>query len=459
MIDGDQIKVDKNSIDWIEAVFKERYGECIYLESDVGYIALKVVNDEKKILFNTLISSFYTNSSYYNTSVLAYTEWCSDSDSITGSISNILPAPGVSVMPPKVIEKIEDGIIIKYDIPGLTYWMLSRIEEVGRKDLDEHGRFPAISSHAFKYGYLERPIVDEWLYILGQVIQQVWTTIKIKSHRYQTMLSHDVDMPSRYGYSSLTNYILRFSADIMINKRYKAAFYSPIIKIKGKQILHSVDPMNNFDWIMDNSEEKSIKSSFYFICGKTDKYKDAEYKINDPSIRLLFNKIHKRGHEIGLHPSYNTYRDEKSFIAEADHLLRVCEEEKIKQDYWGGRMHYLRWSHPTTMRYWEAAGMTYDSTLSYADSAGFRCGTCYEYPAFDPVVKKRLNLRIRPLVAMESSVIEYMGLGISDNAKNKFLSLKNKCKSVNGCFTLLWHNSYLLREEEKKLYKIILDIQ
>jgi hypothetical protein len=49
-----------------------------------------------------------------------------------------------------------------------------RVEEIGRTDLDNHERFPATSSHAFKHGYLDRPVVDEWLHLLGQVIQRQW---------------------------------------------------------------------------------------------------------------------------------------------------------------------------------------------------------------------------------------------------------------------------------------------
>lgn len=56
--------------------------------------------------------------------------------------------------------------------------MLTRQEEVVRTDLDEHGRFQVISSHAYKQGYLERPIIDEWLEILGRLILRAWPTGK-----------------------------------------------------------------------------------------------------------------------------------------------------------------------------------------------------------------------------------------------------------------------------------------
>jgi len=46
------------------------------------------------------------------------------------------------------------------------------------------------------------------------------------------------------------------------------------------------------------------------------------------------------------------------------------------------------------LRAWADAGMDYDSTLSYADRPGFRCGTCSEYPAFDPVAGEAPTARL-----------------------------------------------------------------
>lgn len=148
---------------------------------------------------------------------------------------------------------------------------------------------------------------------------------------------------------------------------------------------------------------------------------DGDYEIDHPSIRNLMRRIHERGHEIGLHPIYNTYKDPQAIVAEAIRLKRVCNEEGIRQQAWGGRMHYLRWETPTTLFGWDEAGMSYDSTLGYADRPGFRCGTCFDFPAFDPVQKRILNLRIRPLIVMECSVIDKMYLGFSRLLKNSSL--------------------------------------
>jgi peptidoglycan/xylan/chitin deacetylase (PgdA/CDA1 family) len=209
---------------------------------------------------------------------------------------------------------------------------------------------------------------------------------------------------------------------------------------------------------MDESDRHGLTSAFYFICGRTAPGLDADYEPEHPVIRELMRRIHARGHEIGLHPSYNTYQHPEAIVAEARRLRAVTDQEGIHQAEWGGRMHFLRWEHPSTMNGWNQAGMDYDSTLSYADRPGFRCGTCFEYPAFDPVAQRALNLRIRPLIAMECTVMapRYMGLGIGEAAFAKFKELKDACRAVGGCFTLLWHNSQFDSAEERALYRDVL---
>ncbi len=44
--------------------------------------------------------------------------------------------------------------------PHIRRNRLARVEEIGRTDRDNHERFAATSSHAFKHGYLEPPAVD-----------------------------------------------------------------------------------------------------------------------------------------------------------------------------------------------------------------------------------------------------------------------------------------------------------
>src|SRR5690606_27535596 len=127
----------------------------------------------------------------------------------------------------------DNAAVIHYDILGLTYWMLTRLEEVGRIDLDNHQRFPATSSHAYQHGYLERPIVDEWLNILGQIVQRIWPQLKLKEHRFSIKVSHDVDVPSRYGFRSWSGIARAMAGDLINRGDVAGALRAPWIRLNS----------------------------------------------------------------------------------------------------------------------------------------------------------------------------------------------------------------------------------
>jgi hypothetical protein len=368
-----------------------------------------------------------------------------------------LPAPGLAEIPQPLVQPTFDGFNLGYDILGLTYWMLARCEEVNSSSelLDNHGRFPATSSHAVQHGYLERPIVDEWLAVLRQLVQRLWPLLPLQQHHFRTVVSHDVDAPSAYGFGRKRTVLRSMAARLLKHGDVAGALMAPRIRLASRRQLHPADPFNTFEWLMDQSAAAGIRSAFYFICGRTDERLDAHYEPDHPAIRALMRRIHQRGHEIGLHPSYNTCHNPSVIASEAARLQRIATDEGIQQSEWGGRMHFLRWQWPTTAHGWEQAGFHYDSTLSYADRPGFRCGTCHAYPMFDPVAQCQLRLIQRPLIVMECSIIadRYLGLGCGPAALGYMLQLKQRCRAVDGQFTLLWHNNHFKNAEDRELYR------
>ncbi|WP_421323012.1 polysaccharide deacetylase family protein [Aeromonas veronii] len=440
---------------WLETILFERFGHHFTLAQQPNTLQFYLKGSQGSITFARLQSIFHQSRSDFPCQ-----QWQASSEDFTAPIDDYILAPSLTELPSPLIEFSKQGATIHYDILGLTYWALTRLEEVGRKDLDNHQRFPAVSSHAYQHGYLERPIIDEWLMILGLVIQRVWPDIELKQHEFSIKVSHDVDSPSMYGFKPWPTIGRMMAGHLLKRRDLKAFFTAPYVKLATRSQLHPADPYNTFEWLMDISEANNIKSAFYFICGGNHSH-DADYEPEHPVIRNLMRRIHERGHEIGLHPSYGTFQQPELIKQEAERLKRICAEESIEQQLWGGRMHYLRWEQSTTMRAWAGAGMTYDSTLGYADRPGFRCGTSFEYPAFDPVAQEQLNLRIRPLVVMECTVIDavYLGLGVTDAAEEKIQQLKMRCQQVSGTFGLLWHNSYFKNSNLRNIYKNVLGSQ
>ena len=166
-------------------------------------------------------------------------------------------------------------------------------------------------------------------------------------------------------------------------------------------------------------------------------------------------KIHRRGHLIGLHGSYNSYNDYSILKDEYDRLKRVMGGANIKQDLEISRQHYLRWDSSITPNLLSKVGLKYDTTLTHAGYPGFRCGTCYEFPMYDLKNRQELGLIQRPLVVMEASVLKYLGLSYQKGA-SLIATLANECKKFNGRFSLLWHNSELENNKKRKLYSNII---
>jgi len=340
------------------------------------------------------------------------------------------------------------------DVFGSSFFMLTQYEELVLPERDEHERFPAKASLAFKEGFLERPIVDEYCEILWSCMKRLWPKLERKKRDYRLILSHDVDHPlcavRKPWYS-----VIRNSVGDMVRRKDMALAFS---RLKARAFeSYNIDPYNTFDFIMNASEQYGMKSAFYFKSGFSNNRFDVNYSLDMPWIQDLMRSIYERGHEIGLHTSYETYRDLNKTLAEFRSLLHVANKLGIVQQGWGGRQHYLRWKNPITWRIWEKVGLDYDSTLGFAEHVGFRCGTCYEFRVFDLEKRKALHLRERPLIAMDGTLFAWQYMALQpDQALKKIQHLSSICCRFNGVFTLLWHNSSLAGSWQKRMYLEIL---
>ena len=443
--------VTEAALKWLEQVLYHRFGVKWLLTRDKNRIEMHLHGHEGAIIFPELSSGLNEAKSNQE-----YTIWdCSkeDWDSVLGKP---IPAPGFCKLIYPLIEKKEKNYHIKYDILGLTYWMLARIEEIGRADLDEHERFPASSSHAFKHGYLERPVVDEWMHILGQVIKRQWPKVQLCEHEYRTIVTSDVDHPFEYT-GKAKKIIRRFAGDLIKRRSVMTALKNLVGELCVPLGFWNIDPnFKGLDFIMNQCEEKNLTAFFFFITYLTDKNFDADAGINK-NVTKLFNLIHKRGHEIGIHPGYNTYNSRKNINKTYELLVKTFRKEGINQKKIGSRQHYLRWSTTQTPQILQENNISFDATLGYADMAGFRSGTCHEYSMFDAIKQKQLSLKQKPLIVMDASIFDkkYMNMD-RENGLKHILKIKSYCEKVDGSFVLLWHNSSFFNNRDNDLFSKII---
>lgn len=325
-----------------------------------------------------------------------------------------------------------DGIVVFYaDIIAATFFMLSRWEETVVPARDEHERFPATASVAYKQGFLDRPVVDEYALILREWLKVLLPGWDPKRRSFSVKLSHDVDrirsFPNWYAA------IRTFGGDLLKRHSPRRAWQTGV----GAIFPHQNPCFKGVRFLAELSHEYGLgDDAFYFMAAGPGQF-ECSYDPASPLIRRCIEDLREQGFEIGFHAGYHTFNDPEQLAKEKARLDAVLGETR-----YGGRQHFLRFQVPHTWRHWEQVGLSYDSTMTYADHEGFRCGTCHPFRPFDVEQNRELDLWEWPLIVMDGTLHDYRGL-TPEQSEARILKLARRCKQVEGTFTLLWHNSSL----------------
>tara|TARA_R110001583_G_scaffold58103_1_gene173439 strand:+ start:12394 stop:13689 length:1296 start_codon:yes stop_codon:yes gene_type:complete len=326
----------------------------------------------------------------------------------------------------------ENEIICGIDIFASSFFMLTRWEEYVNTTRDEHDRFPALESLAFKNDFLHRPLVNEYVEMLWNMLLHLGFKEKRIEKKYELVLSHDIDFLFRGK--------VRWCYDIL--RDFKTKFNIKHTLCNIADFFSGNDPYDTFDYLMTVSENAPVKSHFYFMADNQSNYGTKFYLNNKPFLSIV-NDIKKRGHVIGFHPGYKTYQNPEIWCAE-----KLLLENKLGFPVDEGRQHFLMMNIPKTLKIWDDANMKVDSSLGYADKNGFRCGTGDEFSLFDFRRREMLRLKERPLVVMD---VTLFSLGEVGEMTTEVLNLMGVCRKYKMKFTVLFHNSSM-REEHKVIY-------
>jgi len=154
--------------------------------------------------------------------------------------------------------------------------------------------------------------------------------------------------------------------------------------------------------------------------------------------------VHESGAEIGLHTSYEA----------GIHPERIAEEKAALEEACGfpvhhNRNHYLTWREIENGWALANAGINRDSSLGYADVAGFRLGVCRPIPLFDPIKMQLFGIEEHPLIVMDCTLSNdnYMNLN-EEEAFSYCQRLINQTRKHHGEFVMLWHNTMYVPEQD-----------
>jgi hypothetical protein len=312
-------------------------------------------------------------------------------------------------------------IICNIDIFSSIFFMLTRWEEYATSTRDKHNRFPAIASLSYKNKFLNRPIVNEYIEMLWNMLKCLGISQERVINNYEVISTHDID-----HIIFKDNRLKTIIGDIINRRDIHSAYY--------RLLYRYTNPFNSFSKIIQYNMKMNISSRFYFMAGGKTNY-DCQYNLNSKYIESIIKLIKETGNIIGFHPSYSTYNNEKLWKREKESIDTIIDSNILE-----GRQHYIRFEVPNTWQIWENNKMLIDSSMSYPKHEGFRCGTGNEFNVFNILTRKRLNLKERPLILMDTTLKKYREMNYI-----KALDIVNYYKSISKKYkmpiTFVFHNS------------------
>jgi len=344
-------------------------------------------------------------------------------------------------VPSSASRRTTSGAAVDVDVWGTVFALLTGLEDRFINERDGHGRVPATSSLLHRRGMVERPVVDELVEVLWAVMSSLWPRLTRRRRQPKVSLTQDVDRLTRFGEATMVDLALAAGARLRIGgpaQALTAVRQGLAVRANGLES----DPYYTFERFMDLSEKHGHVAGFYFIArfGTADGTRLGHYEMDDPLTMKLLRRIVERGHNLGVHPGYDSHLDVGALRADAAALEAAASAAGMELESVGGRHHYLRWDSHRSPGCWAGAGLSHDSSVGFAESIGFRAGTSKPFPLWDHQQRQPTNVEERPLIYMDAT-LPAMGMTLrADETAERLLALKASCLRFDGDFTLLVHN-------------------
>lgn len=340
---------------------------------------------------------------------------------------------------------IGDKSHIPYDIFAASFYLLSRYEEYLPHVSDEFGRFSATESIAFKYGFLNQPVIDIWAYKFRDKLQEQYPTFKFPQRAYS--ISPIIDVPCAYNFK-MKGLLRTFGGTLKDLSRLKLKnIYDRYVAIFG----FKHDPYDTFKYIVNKQKQTKHKFLFFFLIGAYTTY-DKGINPNKKGFVSLIKQVADYC-RVGLKVSYFAI-DEPTLLKKEK--LRM--EAIINTSLTASRQSLSKLNLPESYRNLIDLEIQEDYTMGYVNYIGFRAGTCTPFLFYDLDFEVQTPLKVWSYHLTDYSLLQTKSLLDKKKVLNEVI---DEVKKVDGEFVPVFHNftfSELNRWKGfKELFNIILE--
>ena len=327
---------------------------------------------------------------------------------------------------------------VPYDIFAASFYLLTRYEEYLPHVKDEHGRYPATESLAYKSGFLQKPVVDIWVKKITLLLLETFPELLLKPRKFLFTSVIDVAISHCFKHRGVLRTLGGTVIDITSLKlRRVFKRYAVLLGLQK-------DPYNNFQFILDLHKQYKTNAIFFVLMANYSRF-DKNISIFNNAFRTLIKSIADYT-IVSLMGSYDSYENIDSLKKNRATLIELINRP-VKRI----RLRYNRVNIPETYKLLVDAEINEDYTMGYTYFPGFRAGTCTPYYFYDISYEVQIPLKINPFSIEDYS---FSRLNSEQEIRTTIARLYNEVKNVNGHFITVFSNS-LLGNSNKPVYQKI----
>lgn len=247
--------------------------------------------------------------------------------------------------------------------------------------------------------------------------------------RHVVVCSHDID----YYYTGTLSALVRLTKNAAIaalsgpNQSFFAETMQQFrLLASGKKIGHFLPSL------LADAATHRYRSTLFVMARRAHR-RDANYDLAE--IAPWIRKAAVAGFDIGLHGSYRSVIEDDS-LAEERSIVRELTGSAAT----GNRQHWLRFATQRSLvRQVQRAGFSFDSSLGFSASVGFRNGAAFPFPPYDFDNEAAATFLEFPLVIMDTTLTTAKLTGSApEELANAVLSESRRWGW--GGVSILWHN-------------------
>ena len=317
-----------------------------------------------------------------------------------------------------------------FDLLAAAFFLVSRYEEYLPHETDDFGRYHHRQSLAYREGFLQRPLVNEWMKVFRDALRKRFPGFYLSEPVFRYVPTYDIDIAYAYRFRPPMRMLAGAARDVLqgrtvqLSQRWQA--------LRGKQ----PDPFDVYEWLDAMHMRFRLRPVYFFLlAARTSEY-DRNLDPLHPAMRSLV-RYHALGYTTGIHPSWQS-GDQPGLIHSEMEQMRAITGLPVTRS----RQHYLRMRIPETLRRLEQDGIMDDYTMGYGTVNGFRASIATPYTWYDLEEERMSGLRLHPFGYMDANAMFEENLTPS-RAFEQLREMHDRVKSCGGTLYTIHHNHFL----------------